>query len=70
MQYDTDPETDTWERLLFDFVGVLPIETSCRRRGKSNDTKVSSVGFQVRKNSFQVSVFRFQVQRFFLKPDT
>ena len=26
MQYDTDPETDTWERLLFDFIGILPIE--------------------------------------------
>jgi putative cardiolipin synthase len=26
VQYDTDPETDIWERLLFDFIGILPIE--------------------------------------------
>jgi putative cardiolipin synthase len=26
VQYDTDPETNIWERLLFDFIGVLPIE--------------------------------------------
>jgi hypothetical protein len=26
MQYDTDPGTNVRERLLFDFVGILPIE--------------------------------------------
>jgi putative cardiolipin synthase len=26
VQYDTDPGTNIWERLLFDFVGMLPIE--------------------------------------------
>jgi hypothetical protein len=26
VQYDKDPETNVWERLLFDFVGMLPIE--------------------------------------------
>jgi cardiolipin synthase C len=26
VQYDTDPETNIWERLLFDLIGVLPIE--------------------------------------------
>ena len=26
MQYDTDPETNIWNRLLFDFIGSLPIE--------------------------------------------
>ena len=26
VQYDTDPGTNVWERLLFDFVGMLPIE--------------------------------------------
>jgi cardiolipin synthase C len=26
VQYDTDPETNIWNRLLFDFIGSLPIE--------------------------------------------
>ena len=26
VQYDKDPETNVWERLLFDFIGSLPIE--------------------------------------------
>jgi putative cardiolipin synthase len=26
VQYDTEPGTNVWERLLFDFVGMLPIE--------------------------------------------
>jgi hypothetical protein len=26
VQYDTDPETNVWDRLLLGFVGMLPIE--------------------------------------------
>jgi putative cardiolipin synthase len=26
VQYDKDPETNVWERLLFDFIGSLPID--------------------------------------------
>ena len=26
VKYDADPETNIWERLLLDFVGMLPIE--------------------------------------------
>jgi len=26
VQYDKDPETNVWNRLLFDFIGILPIE--------------------------------------------
>jgi putative cardiolipin synthase len=26
VQYDTDPDTNIWERLVLDFVGILPIE--------------------------------------------
>ena len=26
VQYDKDPETNVWERLLFDLIGSLPIE--------------------------------------------
>jgi hypothetical protein len=26
VQYDTDPGTNIWDRLLFDFIGTLPID--------------------------------------------
>jgi phosphatidylserine/phosphatidylglycerophosphate/cardiolipin synthase-like enzyme len=26
VQYDKDPGTNVWERLLFDFIGILPID--------------------------------------------
>jgi len=26
VQYNTDPETNVWARLLFDSIGMLPIE--------------------------------------------
>ena len=36
VQYDKDPGTNVWERLLFDFIGILPIcTTCCRARGRS-----------------------------------
>jgi hypothetical protein len=26
VQYDKDPETNIWDRMLFDFIAILPIE--------------------------------------------
>ena len=26
VDYDSDPETNVWQRMLFYFVGILPIE--------------------------------------------